>query len=454
MVRKNISPWLHQLNHERVPNKLRKDIKTDVAIVGAGIAGVSTAFFALKYTDKKVVLIERTLLAHGATGHNGGQAVTYFERGFASLCEEFGVKLAGAGQRDIESAWGLIDEVYTDGGLDILFSRFMGHAGLASHAQVMAELKNNHFKKQAGLVQDKIRIADTAPFVHEIPHEYAGLYTIVPSHSVRDLLETKSPEYLAVVSEQKGCLNSALFCERVVEYLQKKYPDRFALYEHAPVDKLVLRHDHALLDIGTHTATAKRVVLCTNGFENLRILNETGLDIDAKFHYLVRGTVGYMSGYLERLNKEPIALSYYSEGDRGPEAKYIYLTRRPYEYEKGVHHNLISIGGPDEALGEESYLFDTEYPDTAVEAIDQFVRRVYDPDPNKKIEYIFTWHGLMGYTRNGVRMVGPEPQNPVLLYNLGCNGVGLLPSVFGGRKIARHLKGEDVPKSIFDIPKR
>jgi glycine/D-amino acid oxidase-like deaminating enzyme len=56
----------------------------------------------------------------------------------------------------------------------------------------------------------------------------------------------------------------------------------------------------------------------------------------------------------------------------------------------------------------------------------------------------------MGFTPNGIRLVGPEPLNPVLLYNLGCNGVGLMPSIFGGRKIARFLAGEVLPPSMFD----
>ena len=75
-------------------------------------------------------------------------------------------------------------------------------------------------------------------------------------------------------------------------------------------------------------------------------------------------------------------------------------------------------------------------------------------DPNKKIDYVFTWHGLMGCTKNGVRLIGPEPKNPALLYNLGCNGVGILPSLYGGRQIARHLSGEKTEKSIFDVPLR
>jgi len=56
----------------------------------------------------------------------------------------------------------------------------------------------------------------------------------------------------------------------------------------------------------------------------------------------------------------------------------------------------------------------------------------------------------MGYTENKVRLIGAEPRNPVLLYNLGCNGLGLLPSIFGGKRIADILSGRPVEPMIFD----
>jgi len=115
---------------------------------------------------------------------------------------------------------------------------------------------------------------------------------------------------------------------------------------------------------------------------------------------------------------------------------------------------LISIGGPEEPFEEDLYSREADYPEYAMQIIDTFIREIYAPGRQSSVEYEFTWHGLMGYTQNGVRMVGPEPQNKVLLYNLGCNGVGILPSIMGGRKIARHIAGEVVPPSIFDIPAR
>ena len=43
-----------------------------------------------------------------------------------------------------------------------------------------------------------------------------------------------------------------------------------------------------------------------------------------------------------------------------------------------------------------------------------------------------------------------DPDNINLLYNLGCNGVGFLPSVAGGLRIARLIRGDELPPSIFD----
>jgi glycine/D-amino acid oxidase-like deaminating enzyme len=64
--------------------------------------------------------------------------------------------------------------------------------------------------------------------------------------------------------------------------------------------------------------------------------------------------------------------------------------------------------------------------------------------------YDFAWHGLMGYMDGRIRVIGAHPRHPELLYNLGCNGVGFLPSIHGGDKVARLLGGRSEPASIFD----
>lgn len=451
----NRSPWLSQLRADRPSHKLDRDGDADVAIIGAGIAGISTAFFILKNTEKTVAVLERDKLAHGATGHNAGQVVSYFEIGFAKLVELFGQEKAKAGQLAVEDAWGLIDEMYRDAQMDIPFARFMGHAGLMTLDQVMRHINNNAARAAAGLDVERMRIADSAPFLGEIPKEHADLYEVVPHAEILDALETKVTDYVAMLSHQKGVINSALFCQEVVAYLQGKYPDRFTLYEHSPVAKVILHEESAVLDVIEHTLTAKHVVLATNGFEKFTIIDQNNLVLDHKFHQLIEGTVGYMSGYLEPMDKQPVAISYFDKGEEDAshnDELYYYLTRRPYEQGE-ASQNLISIGGPDVDMQDSrAYRRDQDFPDSLIASIDAFVKKTYDPDPNRAIEYVFTWHGLMGYTTNWVRLVGKEPRNPVLLYNLGCNGVGILPSVYGGSRIAELVAGKELEPSIFDVP--
>lgn len=450
-MKENNSPWLLQLRKDRPHFKLDTDIETDVAIMGAGIAGMSTAFFLLKYTDKKVVVLEKSRLAHGATGHNAGQVVSYFERGFSSLVDSFGLDLASRGQKDIEDAWGLLDEMYTDARMDINFSRFLGHAGLSSLDQVLLHLKNNFLRKKGGLDTERIFIAREADFLIEIPEEYKDLYSLVSHEEILNLLETEKKDFVAVLSYQKGCVNSALFCEEVLLYLLEKYKDRFNLYENTLVHKVVLKEGSAILDAETNTVTASNIILCTNGFEGFNILNETGLDIDTKFHHLVKGTIGYMSGYLEPMEKNPIAISYFTNPKANADEPYFYLTRRNYEMNK--NYNLISIGGPELDIEDgKLYSRKKEFPEEMVKTIDDFVRSVYKKDVSQEIDYIYTWHGLMGYTQNGIRLIGVEPKNKTLLYNLGCNGVGILPSVYGGKRISEIFLKEKLEKTIFDVP--
>ena len=102
------SIWLDEIAPDPHP-PLDADTSADVAIVGAGIAGVATAFFVLRSTSKRVLLIERDRVARGATGRNAGQLTTYFERPLASIAEEFGEALAVEGQRAFDGAHALLD---------------------------------------------------------------------------------------------------------------------------------------------------------------------------------------------------------------------------------------------------------------------------------------------------------------------------------------------------------
>ena len=450
---RNNSPWLHQLNKERKVETLRSDVETDVAIVGGGIAGISTAFFILRNTDKKVVLVEGGRLAHGATGHNAGQIVSYFERPFQELVEEFGLEKATHAQRSMEEAWQLLDQMYTEAGLNIPFARFNGFDGYSSFDQIVEVLEDNILKKEGGLTVEPLLIAENIESKDSIPQKFEGFYKLVPQEEILRKLETSNADFIALLETQKGVINSALFTEEVALYLLKKYPDRFTIFENTPISKVVLKEDRALLDAQHWVVEAKRTILCTNGFEKIKIFDVHGLEIDTRFHHSIEGVVGRMSGYLEDLDKAPTAISYHmgaGEEFEDMEDPYFYLTRRTYEYQDNKK-NLTCLGGPQEVISDRGdYEPEFDYSEEVEATTDRFLHTLYDIADTENVDYLFTWHGLMGYTPTGMRLVGVDPKNNHLLYNLGCNGVGILPSIFGGERIARIIEGEELPPSLFD----
>jgi glycine/D-amino acid oxidase-like deaminating enzyme len=453
----NHSPWIAELNRQRPIANLDSDHQTDVAIIGGGIAGVATAYYTLKNTNKMVTLAEADKIAHGATGHNGGFLASYFERTFSSLVQEFGLAMAAKAQQALESSWTLLDEIKQEANLQTPIWQFTGYAACVTLEELLVHLRNNALMLKAGLSPSPIMVSEEAECLPEIPDMFKELYTVLPKKDILSLLETNDESYIAVLPARKGCMNSALFCEELVGYLLATYPDRFTLAEHTPVRRLILKANHAILDISRRRKiVAKEVVLCTNGFEKITIINTAGPAINKKFHHLVRGIVGYMAGYTEEMTKPPTEISYLPKEpkhsrDIFEEEPYFYLTRRPYETEQKQTHNLICVGGPEALMDDtNNYVKEHPFPQEAKAQIDNFLRYTYKHGPKDRIGYKFLWHGLMGFTPNGVRLIGPEPCNPILYYNLGCNGVGLLPSIYGGMKTSRHLAGLIVEPSIFD----
>ncbi len=449
----NRSPWITHLARTRPIHTINSDRVTDIAIVGAGIAGVATTYFILKNTSIEVILVEGGKVAHGATGHNAGQLLSYFEKPFVEMVKEFGLEQAADAQNSFDSAWVLLESMIKELDIQTPMYRFTGYAGLTSEERILQYLNDNAWRKKAHVPLEQMVIANDAPIAAKIPKQYASLYELAPQKYILEKLETEDPQYIAMLKNNRGCMNSARFSEEVVSILLKKYPERFTLTEDTPARKVTLGKDETRLTTGHGLITAAKTILCTNGFEYLSIENEYGAAIDTKFHHTVNGVIGYMAGYVLPQDMPPAGLSYILTAP--PNAKtgdpYFYVTRRPHEGELREPASLLCIGGPDYDLPDRArYEREADYFKTAEQEIDEFVQTTYEDPALHGAKPEFRWQGLMGYTPNRVRLIGAEPCNSRLLYNLGCNGIGLLPSIFGGSRIAKLIAGEHLSPSIFD----
>ena len=442
------SPWVAQLAPAGPPRPLDADANTDVAIVGAGIAGVATAFFILRQTDRRVMLIERDRVGRGATGHNAGQLTTYFERPLSDIAREFGAGMAIEGQRAFDDAHDLLDTMASEAGVSVRVERFTGHMGMFALNHLDVHLRNNQLRRSGGLRLETCEVSQDADFLDRIPAEFAGLYTIVPQARVNTLLETRGDRYRAVLSDRKGCINSGALVQQVLAYLEQRYAGRFRYVDHSQVSRVVVGSGSVRVKAGRHAVTAGQAVLCTNGFVDHVVEDEAGERIGLARDQEVVGTIGYMAAFVEERPRTPAAMSYIRNETIGGDTPYVYVTRRTYDRDGGAV-TLTCMGGPEHAV-DGAYDREACFPGTLLTTMDETLRQFAQPARPPGRPYDFQWHGLMGYMSGGIRVIGPHPGHERLLYNLGCNGVGFLPSICGGERVARLLAGERLAPSIFD----
>jgi len=72
----NRACWLDEAPPYSPSPPLRGAVTADVAIIGGGFTGVSTAWhLSARFPERRIVLLEAHALAHGASGRNGGQVL-------------------------------------------------------------------------------------------------------------------------------------------------------------------------------------------------------------------------------------------------------------------------------------------------------------------------------------------------------------------------------------------
>src|SRR3954449_2202777 len=339
------SPWFEQLRTGAAPQPLDGDIRTDVAIVGAGIAGVATAFFVLRETEQRVLLLERNRAGSGATGHNAGQVANYFERPLCELVDDYGFDRAIAAQAAIDDAFELLTLMIEESGSTVRLEQVMGHMGMFTLNHLEIHLRNQSLRRRGGLTTEECVVADDAPFLSEISAEYSGLFRVVPRADIEARLGRRCGQYYAVLSAPKACVNSALVVEHAIAHLARTFPDRFRFVDHTMVDQILLGDGSALLEAGGNRVECGHVVLCTNGYLDHNVRDTDGSPIELP---LIQ-TVGYMGAYFEKALVGPCAISYIKNDRIGGELPYGYVTRRTYDRPEGAA-TLTCVGGPETEL--------------------------------------------------------------------------------------------------------
>lgn len=426
---------------------------TDVCIVWWGIAWVMTAYMLLMHTSLRVTIVESGRLAHGATWHNAGQAAAYFEKPFDEIVAEYGYDQAWAGQEALIAGRELLEEIILQEQLTVPYEQSTWYAAWSSLDDLIEHLRRKHLRDAWWVVFDSILVSKVIE-EEEIPHLYKEYVTFVTPEKLANLLQTDDTQYIAAWVSVKWTVNSALLCEELVLVLRTRFHERFQVAEHTHVHDINFEDVTPLLQVQTDKKQhaywyADYVILCTNGYKNFT-LTWKSKSLTERFTESRYWIVGYMIWAFFDWSVKSTCISYFPTAWESLVSGngwdiYYYMTVRHFS-----DRWLVCLWWPEKSLESISYEIDKHVISRKDhQNMVDFLQRTRRVTSISHAD--FTWHGLMWYTKTGIREIWFDPYEDRLIYNLWCNGVGICSSVYGAWKIMKLLQWEMFSPSIFDV---
>jgi glycine/D-amino acid oxidase-like deaminating enzyme/nitrite reductase/ring-hydroxylating ferredoxin subunit len=150
----NQSYWIDSFQ-PTVFEKLEKEIKTEVLVIGGGIAGLSTAY-CLASAGKQVVLIEDGLIGSGETGRTTAHLTNALDDRYYILEKLFGAEKASLAAESHSAAIDWIDNTVRREKIDCEFIRLSGYLFLHPSDNMESLNKELEATHKAGLLTEML----------------------------------------------------------------------------------------------------------------------------------------------------------------------------------------------------------------------------------------------------------------------------------------------------------
>ncbi|HEY6053093.1 MAG TPA: FAD-binding oxidoreductase [Gaiellaceae bacterium] len=399
------SLWLREaLRGDDLP-ALDGQTRADVCIVGGGYVGLWTAIW-LKEWDPgcDVVVLERDVCGGGASGRNGGFALSWWAK-FPSLAKVVGVEDALSLCRQSAEGIGELERFCVEHGIDAHFVR----GGWLWTARTPSQLD-----AWEDTVSASERVGGGA-FVRLAPEEVAA--------------RTGSPSHLAGVLEPSG---ATVQPAALVRGLRQVALDRgVRIYEGTRM-RSFRREPPVRVETGRGAVDAETLVLATNawaaGLRELHLkLLVISSDIVATAPIPERlAEIGWTGG--ESITDSQLMVDYYR-------------TTRDGRIAFGKGGWGIALGGWVPRSFDRSA--------RRARGVTADLHHAYPMLRDVPIEH--DWSGPIDRTSDGLPLLGELGGRRRILYGVGWAGNGVAPSLLGGKVLAAHVLGRDDDYGRFPL---
>lgn len=383
--------WYEQIPKPLKFDKLKQNISSaesiDIAIVGGGIAGLSTAYLLSK-SGQKVILFEDGYVCSGETGRTTAHITHALDDRYYALEELHGNEGAHLAAESHTAAINMIESIVQEEKIDCDFERIDGFLFLDSSDSKESLDKELEATHRAGITSTKI-----IPKVPNLSFD-SGPCILFPNQAQFHPLK-----YLQALSKAIVRNGGKIFTETHIQDVQ-------------PSLNQVKTSDG-------YTVFAKNIVIATNA----PIVDKVSKIYDKQQAYRT-----YVIGARIKKNKIPLAL-YWDTGNKNSEntvAPYHYV-RIQHNRENNSEYDVLIVGGEDHLTGNITNDRDLQQRYSNLES---WTRSRF---PIEEIE--FRWSGQVLEPKDGIAFIGYNPgdeEKKNIFIATGDSGNGITHGTIAG----------------------
>lgn len=364
-------------------NPCRKNIKTEIAIIGGGMAGLSAAQEAVKL-GKKVTLFEQYYCGAGASGKSSGYITPNAELSLTDFINKYG-------KDNAHKIWNL----FTNGVENI-------------RKNILENNLNCDYSKQDTLVLANSKKDLKSLSIENKNLQELGFKTaLYNQNEIQNYVNSKK-YFGGVLYENTFGIDSYLYCQEIKNLLQNSGVE---IFEETPVLEIQENKIKTLYA----EIEADYIIICTD-----RFMPQLGFLKQEIYHAQTFLTISQV------LSEEQVKLIF-------PKEKYMtWDTDLIYSYFRITGSNRLLVGGANILNTYSSKELHNYQP-----MINKLTNYINQKFPELKVQFEQIWPGLIGLSKDIAPIAGRDKYCPKVYYVTACSGLHIANAL--GRYAVQNL---------------